>query len=328
MSANVYDGKALVNKLSRRIKRESERIRKQHHIDVGLGILLVTGNQVSMADTNRISSLARQLGINVHLEQVAQRNVARKFYPTLEEYASSPFIQGVYIPLPLPTDILPLAEVMRRLPPEKDVGGVHYMNRGTATYSPHETPERTHPPEVLAVAQALKECGFELRGGKVVLVGSDATAGLVKILAGYLFDHGCNVRLLRFSNISQVGSEGKTKRLHAVEEGEEKEDMIINPGGEAVITWANHACWLTRTRLVPHSIVIDVGYKFSRGRVSGDCDFQSVSVNAKAITPVPGGVRNITHVMILQNLMELINRQLGREMEKMGKGLRRKFSGP
>jgi len=325
VSATVYDGKSLVSKLARRIKRDAEQLRRQHHIDVSLGILLITGDQVSMADSGKIAGLAEHAGVSVHVERVAQRNIARKFYPTLEEYAASPFIQGIYIQLPLPTQIMPLAEVMRRLPPEKDVAGLHFVNRGMSTYPPHEVGDRAHPPEVLAVAETLKECGVNMKGGRVVVVGSEETAGLVKILVGYLFDQGCSVRLLRYSNISQATSPGKARRLKSIENDVEIEDTVINPEGEAVVAWANHGGWLTKSRLSPGSVVVDLGYKFARGRVSGDCDFVSVSQTAKVITPVPGGVRNITHVMILQNLIRLIKRQQMESMDKLGRGLQRRF---
>ncbi len=329
MSAKVFDGKALVNKLSRRIKRDADRLRKQYHIEVGLGILLITGDQVSMADSGKISEVAEQSGVKVHIERVAQRNVARRFYPTLEEYAKSPFIQGIYIQLPLPTQIVPLAEVMRRLPPEKDVAGLHFINRGIVTYPPHEVAERVHPPEILAIVETLKEAKFELKSGRVVIVGSNATAGMVKILASYLYDEGSNVKLLRYSAITREEDGVVSKRLQSIDDDKKDfDETIVNPDGDAVVTWANHPGWLSRSRLEPRSIVIDMGYKFARGKVSGDCDFMSVSKSAKLITPVPGGVRSITHVMILQNLINLIQRQMSEREDGSGKGLRRRFGVP
>ncbi len=327
MSAKVIDGKNMVNRISRRIKRDAERLRSQYHIEVGLGLLLVTGDQVSMADSGRIAQVAEQAGIKVHTERVAQRNVARKFYPSLEEYAASPFIQGIYIQLPLPTEIVPLSEVMRRLPPEKDVAGLHFINRGISTYPSHEVGNVVHPPEILAVAETLKECEFEMRGGKVVVVGSNETVSMVKILAGYLYDQGSNVKLLRYSAISGASGDRKMRRLDMRDEDEIKDDLetIINPDGEAVITWANHPGWLLRSRLSPDSIVIDLGYKFARGKISGDCDFLNVSSWAKMITPVPGGVRSVTHAMILRNLIDLIKIQMEDREEGPGKKLRRRF---
>jgi len=327
VSATVFDGKALVNKIIRRIKRDAELLRKRNHIEVGLGLVLVTGDQVAMADTGKIAELASQAGVKVHIERVAQRNVARKFYPTLEEYAASPFIQGIFIQLPLPVDIVPMTEVMKRLPPKKDVACLHFINRGISTYPPHEVEQHVKPPEILAVTETLKQLEFEIQGGKVVVVGSNATAGMVKMLAGYLYDQGSNVRLLRYSSIARDDAQGS--KIKQLESGGEKDlenySFVINPEGEAVITWANHPGWLSRTRLSPQSTVIDLGYKFARGKISGDCDFMSVVSSAKAITPVPGGIRTITYAMVLQNLIDLINIQLEEKDGGSKASLKRRF---
>jgi methylenetetrahydrofolate dehydrogenase (NADP+)/methenyltetrahydrofolate cyclohydrolase len=326
VSAEVYDGKALVGKIVGRTRRAADRLRREHHIEVGLGILLVTGDQVTMADSAKIASIAEQAGIKVELERVAQRNIARRFYPTLEEYAESPFIQGIYVQLPLPTEIVPLEEVMRRLPPMKDVAGLHFINRGKSTYPSREVGAVVHPPELSAVAATLRECGVRLNGGKLVIVASEATAGTAKLLAGYLYDHGSHVRLVRYSALQGV-SIGQGQRALKVLEPETvpEESPVLNPEGEPVITWTNQPGWLTRSRLAPGCVVVDMGYKFARGKVSGDCDFPSVAHTARVLTPVPGGVRNIVHAMILQNLINLINTQLGSADRPEQTDLQRRF---
>jgi 5,10-methylene-tetrahydrofolate dehydrogenase/methenyl tetrahydrofolate cyclohydrolase len=214
---------------------------------------------------------------------------------------------------------------MRRLPPQKDVAGIHFMNRGISTYPPYEVPETVQSPEILAVAAALKECRVEFKGGKVAVVGSGPTAGMTKLLAGYLYDKGCNVRLLRFENLGGARLHGPDL-LRSLEETQvDKTVEIVNPDGEAVVSWTNQPGWLTKSRLKPGCVVIDMGYKFSRGKISGDADFMSISQVASAITPVPGGVRNIVKVMILQNLIQLINMQVGISQEAVSGALRRRF---
>jgi len=325
VSANVFDGKSLLNRLNRQISRSAERIHKQRHVEVGLGILLVTGDQVSMSESAKIAQTAESLGINVHMQRVAQRNIGRQFYPVLEEYAVSPFIQGIYIQLPLPTEILPLDEVMKRLPPDKDVAGMHYINRGIASYPADEIDFSIHPPENLAVIAALKECKVPLKGGKVVVVGTNTTVGPVKLLASHLYNEGCEVRTMHLSSIKRIEPlEKKKLRITTPIDNPEKE-TVINPDGEAVVTWTNSAGWLTKSMLKPGSVVMDMGYKFVRGHISGDCDFPSVIQTASAVTPVPGGIRNIIQIMILQNLISLIQRKLDMSDADVKSRLQRKF---
>ena len=52
-------------------------------------------------------------------------------------------------------------------------------------------------------------------------------------------------------------------------------------------------------------IIIDAGTSESEGKLSGDADFDSVSVKASHITPVPGGVGPVTVAMLFQNLVSL-----------------------
>jgi 5,10-methylene-tetrahydrofolate dehydrogenase/methenyl tetrahydrofolate cyclohydrolase len=186
---------------------------------------------------------------------------------------------------------------------------MHFTNRGMASYPSNEIEFALHPPENLAVAATLQECKVPLKGGKVLIVGSSATEGPVRLLAGYLYDSGCDVRILHLASISGIAP-AEEKRLlkgHLAEKA--SESFTINPEGDAVVTWTNIAGWLTKTRLKPGSVVIDMGYKFVGGRISGDCEFPSVSQTASIVTPVPGGVRNVVQMMILQNLMSLIQRK-------------------
>ncbi|HEX9744172.1 MAG TPA: tetrahydrofolate dehydrogenase/cyclohydrolase catalytic domain-containing protein [bacterium] len=323
MSAKVYDGKVILNRLSSRIKRDAERLARQHQIEVGLGIILVTGDQVSMSESGKIARTAEQLGITVKMERVAQRNIARRFFPTLEEYADSPFIQGIFVQLPLPTEIVPLEEVMKRLPPEKDVAGIHFINRGKSTFNPYEVTHHVYPPECSAIRIVFKDIKYELDGGKVALIGSKYTSDQVKMLAGYLFEKGCSVNLLRWENFS---SSDKESRQRVLDEDLPTSEGSINPDGEAIISWANQPGWLGGSRIQRGSTVIDMGYKFARGKVSGDCDFQSAMSVAGTITPVPGGARNIVHMMVLQNLIDMIKRHYEDEATRTAtSGLKRRF---
>ena len=56
------------------------------------------------------------------------------------------------------------------------------------------------------------------------------------------------------------------------------------------------------------TIVIDVGINKTENGIVGDVDFEEVSKNAKAITPVPGGVGPMTIACLLKNTIECFKR--------------------
>jgi methylenetetrahydrofolate dehydrogenase (NADP+)/methenyltetrahydrofolate cyclohydrolase len=52
------------------------------------------------------------------------------------------------------------------------------------------------------------------------------------------------------------------------------------------------------------AVVIDVGTnRLDSGKLVGDVDFASVSLNASYITPVPGGVGPMTRAMLMKNTL-------------------------
>ena len=56
------------------------------------------------------------------------------------------------------------------------------------------------------------------------------------------------------------------------------------------------------------TIVIDVGINKTDKGIVGDVDFDEVSKNAKALTPVPGGVGPMTIACLLKNTIECFKR--------------------
>jgi methylenetetrahydrofolate dehydrogenase (NADP+)/methenyltetrahydrofolate cyclohydrolase len=57
--------------------------------------------------------------------------------------------------------------------------------------------------------------------------------------------------------------------------------------------------------------VIDVGMNRTDDGLKGDVHFESVAPKARAITPVPGGVGQMTIAMLLQNTLRAARMQSG-----------------
>ena len=56
------------------------------------------------------------------------------------------------------------------------------------------------------------------------------------------------------------------------------------------------------------AVVIDVGISRRDGKIIGDVDFANVQKIASYITPNPGGVGPMTVAMIIDNLLEMYER--------------------
>ncbi|MDB5478677.1 MAG: bifunctional methylenetetrahydrofolate dehydrogenase/methenyltetrahydrofolate cyclohydrolase FolD, partial [Alphaproteobacteria bacterium] len=62
--------------------------------------------------------------------------------------------------------------------------------------------------------------------------------------------------------------------------------------------------------LKPGAIVIDVGINRPEDKITGDVDFDSAITIAGAITPVPGGVGPMTIAALLENTLEVAEKEL------------------
>ena len=51
------------------------------------------------------------------------------------------------------------------------------------------------------------------------------------------------------------------------------------------------------------AIVIDVGINRDGNTITGDCDFEDMYDKCKYITPVPGGVGQLTTAMVAKNVL-------------------------
>ena len=53
----------------------------------------------------------------------------------------------------------------------------------------------------------------------------------------------------------------------------------------------------------PGAVVLDAGINPINGKVVGDIDFDSVKDVASFLTPVPGGLGPLTHLMLIQHTL-------------------------
>nr|MBT6353962.1 bifunctional methylenetetrahydrofolate dehydrogenase/methenyltetrahydrofolate cyclohydrolase [Pelagibacteraceae bacterium] len=134
----------------------------------------------------------------------------------------------------------------------------------------------------------LKGLGVDLSGKNAVVIGRSNIVG--KPMAQLLLKESCTVTI----------AHSRTKNI---EEVCKKADIIVAAVGRPRMIKEN---WVKKD-----AIVIDVGINRIevdidgeiKNRLVGDVDFNAVSKNAAAITPVPGGVGPMTIACLLRNTM-------------------------
>jgi methylenetetrahydrofolate dehydrogenase (NADP+)/methenyltetrahydrofolate cyclohydrolase len=185
--------------------------------------------------------------------------------------------------LPLPKH-LNEEQAIYAIDPRKDVDGLHPVNQGKlmigeADYVPC-TPK--------GIQQLLIRSGTQIEGAEVVVIGRSNLVG--KPIANILLQKAPG------ANATVTICHTKTRDIAA---HTRRADIIIVAAGKAKA--------VTGDMVKEGVVVIDVGVneigKTAEGKriLVGDVDFESVSLKAKAITPVPGGVGPMTITMLMMN---------------------------
>jgi len=182
-------------------------------------------------------------------------------------------IHGVIVQLPLP-DHISVAKVLNRIDPSKDVDGFTPTNVGKL-FLGEDTLVSCTPKGIM---QMLASTGTDLSGKNVTVVGRSNIVG--KPVAILCLQQNATVTMCH----------SRTKDLNAK-----------LSDADVVIVAVGIPKFINGDQIPKDSIVIDVGIHNIDGKLCGDVDFDSASLKASAITPVPGGVGPMTVCALIEN---------------------------
>ena len=280
------DGKKSAAKLLGNTTQEVNQL-KQQGITPCLAVVLVGDDAASQVYVRNKLRTAEQVGIkSIEFRFDAQLTEAR-LLATIDELNNDPEVHGILVQLPLPQQINESA-IVRAISPVKDVDGFHPQNAGGLVQG-----QRVITPcTPLGCLLLLQEYGGDLSGKHAVVIGRSNIVG--KPMASLLLHAHCSVTTLhsRSRDAAQLARQA---------------DILIAAVGQPQMI---DASWVK-----PGALVIDVGInRVTRtdgsSRLVGDVDYDSVSLVAKAITPVPGGVGPMTIACLMQNTVLAAELQL------------------
>jgi methylenetetrahydrofolate dehydrogenase (NADP+)/methenyltetrahydrofolate cyclohydrolase len=195
----------------------------------------------------------------------------------LDRLAADRDVTGILLTLPLP-DGVDLERVLEHLPVAKDVEGIHPWNAGLLA----QGRPRIIPSTPLAGLEILRRGGVRLEGAVAVVVGRSPIVG--RPMAQLLVRENATVVTCHTRTLDLPGW---TRRA----------DVLLVAAGRPGL--------ITSSMVKPGATVIDFGTNVVGDTLLGDADFESVSAVAGAITPVPGGVGQVTTAVLARNLASL-----------------------
>ena len=192
-------------------------------------------------------------------------------------------MHGILLQLPVPDQID--GDAMTALiDPMKDVDGLTPVNAGLLV---HGRPGMV-PATPAGCMELLRAADTPLEGAEAVVIGRSILVG--KPVAS----------LLLAANATVTHCHSRTRDLAATCR---RADIIVAAVGVPEL--------VTGDMVKEGVTVIDVGMNRTDDGLKGDVHFESVEPKARAITPVPGGVGQMTIAMLLQNTLTAARMQAG-----------------
>jgi len=273
MIAKVISGREVAEKiLTTDLKNKVIDLNKKN-IKPKLIVILVGDMKASASYVAQKEKFAVKAGIESDVMRFESSITESEILDQIDIINKDENIHGVIVQLPLP-DHISVAKVLNRIDPSKDVDGFTPTNVGKL-FLGEDTLVSCTPKGIM---QMLASTGTDLSGKNVTVVGRSNIVG--KPVAILCLQQNATVTMCH----------SRTKDLNA-----KLSDADI------IIVAVGIPKFINGDQIPKDSIVIDVGIHNIDGKLCGDVDFESASLKASAITPVPGGVGPMTVCALIEN---------------------------
>lgn len=280
--AMIIDGKKIAGKIREEVKKEVEQLRERG-IKPKLAVILAGDDPASVLYARTKEKACANTGIDFALFALPGQTPTADLVALINKLNTDEAVHGIMVELPLPAGINKQA-VLQAMAPEKDVDGVHPVNRGHLL----SNSEGLFPVTPQSCIEIMRRSGIEIKGKHAVLVGRGETVGKPLILM--LLNQNATVTVCH-TKTSDLGRHTR------------QADILVAAAGKAKM--------ITADMIKPGAVVIDAGINEAPGGgICGDVDFEPAQAVAGAITPVPGGVGSLTTVLLQRNLLQAIRLQM------------------
>ena len=274
MAATMIDGRSVAKAF-----KEEVAARTQKMIESGvvphLAVVLVGENPASQVYVRNKENACIKSGIRSTVIRMDENCTQKELEETVMNLNGDHSVHGILVQLPLPRH-LDEAAVLRLIDPDKDVDGFHAMNSGRLM---NGQPGFV-PCTPLGVMKMLEAYNIPVRGKHAVVIGRSNIVG--KPMAMLLLHADATVTIChsRTQNLAEIARQA---------------DILVAAVGKAG--------FVTPDMVKPGAVVVDVGINRVDGQIVGDVSTDVEQV-AGYLTPVPGGVGQMTIALLLANTLD------------------------
>lgn len=281
MTAQILDGKALAARITEELKPRAEKL-AQSDRKPGLAVILVGEDPASQVYVRNKIRACERVGIESLEFRLPASTSQDELLAKISQLNADDAVDGILVQLPLPAHISS-EKVIDAISPQKDVDGFHVASAGALLTG------KTGflPCTPYGVMKLIESADYDLAGKHAVVVGRSNIVGKPQAI------------LLLQKNATVTITHSRTRDLAS---HLRQADVVVAAVGRAKM--------ITGDMIKPGALVIDVGMnRDENGKLCGDVDFESASLKAGWITPVPGGVGPMTIAMLMTNTIEACERR-------------------
>jgi methylenetetrahydrofolate dehydrogenase (NADP+) / methenyltetrahydrofolate cyclohydrolase len=283
MTATILDGKAVAAAIKADLTQRVEKLAAAG-VTPGLGTVLVGDDPGSHAYVAGKHRDCAQVGIRSIRRDLPADATQAQVEDVVAELNADPACTGYIVQLPLPAG-LDAQRVLGMIDPDKDADGLQPANLGKLVLG--EPGPLPGTPK--GIVELLRRYDVPIASAEVTIIGRGITVGRA---LGLLL-----TRKSENATVTQCHTGTRDLAAHT-------------RGADIVVVAAGRPALLKPDMVKPGAAVVDVGITRTDAGLVGDVD-PAVAEVAGFLAPVPGGIGPMTRAMLLVNVVEAAERQLG-----------------
>ncbi len=273
----ILDGRLIKGQILDELKSEVNKLA----IKPNLVVIQVGNNESSNIYINQKKKMAEYVGYGFSLIKYPEDVLEDEILKKIDELNKDKSVHAILVQMPLPNH-LNSTNIQNAVSVLKDVDGLNDRNAGRLFHNK----DGLFPCTPLGVMEMLKRYNIDVTGKDAIVVGRSNLVG--KPMATMLTNNDATVTVCH----------SKTENLKK-----------YTTHADILVVAVGHANLVTADMVKDGATVIDVGINKVDGKLCGDVDYDNVSKKASYITPVPGGVGQMTVAMLGKNVLSAYKMQ-------------------
>ena len=259
----LLDGKEVKLKILEDLKQKLLNLNEK----LGLVVIQIGNDPASDVYVRQKKKMAEDLGYNFNHINLDENVNEDEILAIIDMLNNDNLVDGILVQMPIPST-LNVKRIQNAILPYKDVDGLTDINIGKLVHNEDSLVACTP----MGIIDLLDYYNIDIEGKNVVIIGRSDLVG--KPLASLMINRNATVTLCH----------SKTINLD-----------FYTKNADILVVAIGKPNFIKRDSVKDGAVIIDVGInRMANGMLCGDVDFDDVKDKVSYITPVPGGVGQMT----------------------------------